>query len=275
MEEKNQTILEGDCYEWLNQNPDTYFHLTFLDPPFNQKKTYRLYRDNRRSDIYWARIGALLSSIYRQTIQGGAIYFMQREKHIEHMLAALRDAKWNVKNLIIWKKKTSPTPHSGLFNKQYQVIAYAIKGKRPRVFNKLKKDSPQPLNHKIPKSDGFYLTDIWDDINELSSGFFAGKEAIRDITGTRIHLQQSPISLLLRMILTSTNPGDTIFDPMSGLGTTAIVAVQLKRKSINIEIDPFNVQVIRQRLEIIRNSDQIQKYFKYYRHTKNLDTIWG
>jgi hypothetical protein len=47
------------------------------------------------------------------------------------------------------EKKTSPAPKSNHFNKQYQVIAYAIKGKRPRVFNKLKIDAPQPLTHKI------------------------------------------------------------------------------------------------------------------------------
>jgi DNA modification methylase len=37
MEEHDHTIIVGDCYDWLNQNPDTFFHMTFLDPPFNQK----------------------------------------------------------------------------------------------------------------------------------------------------------------------------------------------------------------------------------------------
>jgi site-specific DNA-methyltransferase (adenine-specific) len=275
MDKNNQKIIEGDCYDWLNQNPDTYFHLTFLDPPFNQKKIYRTYRDNRRGDIYWAKIKTLLTSIYKHTEYGGGIYFMQREKNIEYMLATLSDAKWIVKNLIIWKKKTSPPPCKNHFNKQYQVIAYATKGKRPRVFNKLKIDSPQPLNHIIPKNDGYYLTDIWDDINELSSGYFAGAEAIRDTDGVRIHLQQTPIALLLRIVLTSTLPGDIVFDPMAGIGTTAVVSSQLHRKSISIEIDPSNAQIIRDRLEYHRLVDDIKKYYDYYRHTPDLNEIWN
>jgi len=274
MAQQDYEIINGDCFDWLNQNLDIFFHLSFLDPPFNQKKSYRVYWDNRREDIYWAKMEELLSTIYKQTIHGGGIYFMQREKHIGHMLAALSDAKWNVKNVIIWRKKTSPTPHINHFNKQYQVIAYAIKGKQPRVFNKLKIDAPQPLNHKIPKEDGYYITDIWDDIYELSSGYFAGKEVIRDIEGTRIHLQQAPISLLLRIILTSTIPGDTILDPMAGTGTAAVVSSQLNRKSISIEIDPFNAKIIQDRLENIRPADNITKYYNYYRHTKNLKKIW-
>jgi len=268
-------IVEGNCYDWIDENPDVSFHLTFLDPPFNRKKSYRLYYDNRRFDKYWAEIDELLSEIYNRTCYGGSIYFMHREKQIEYLLAALGDTKWNIKNLIIWKKQTSPPPSCNHFNRNYQVIAYAIKGKQPKVFNKLKIDAPQPPHHKKPKKDGFFLTGVWDDIKELSSGYFAGKEAIRDIEGTRIHLQQTPIALLLRIILSSTIPGNTVFDPMAGTGTTAIVSSQLGRKSINVELDPFNVQIMRERLEIVNPADNIMQHYNYYRYTPELKTIWS
>ena len=33
--------------------------------------------------------------------------------------------------------------------------------------------------HEYERETGMYLTDIWDDIRELTSGYFAGGEAIR------------------------------------------------------------------------------------------------
>ena len=35
-----------------------------------------------------------------------------------------------------------------------------------------------------------YVTDVWDDIRELTSGYFAGEEALRDSEGNRLHKQQ-------------------------------------------------------------------------------------
>lgn len=119
-----------------------------------------------------------------------------------------------------------------------------------------------------------FVTDIWDDIRELTSGFFAGKEAIKK-NGERFHKQQSPISLLLRIILSSTNVGDIVCDPFSGTGTTAVVAKQLRRGSISIEIDPENCECINDRLEKQYDHDSIEKFYKDYTCTEKLDTIWG
>jgi DNA modification methylase len=94
-------------------------------------------------------------------------------------------------------------------------------------------------------------------------------------SGERFHKQQSPISLLLRIILSSTKAGDTVLDPFSGTGTTLIVAKQLKRKSIGIEIDRDNVECIKDRLENLKKEDYIDEYLHYYRFTENLQCLWG
>jgi DNA modification methylase len=119
-----------------------------------------------------------------------------------------------------------------------------------------------------------YVTDVWDDIRELTSGYFAGNEPIRSENGERAHKQQSPIQLLLRMILSSTNVEDTVFDPFAGTGTTLVVSKQLKRKSIGVELDPLNYEIIVNRLNNLRADDTIEKYRKDYLHTKNLEEIW-
>jgi len=115
---------------------------------------------------------------------------------------------------------------------------------------------------------------VWDDIRELTSGYFAGDEAIRDNEAKRVHTQQSPVALLLRIVLSSSLPGDTVFDPLAGTGTTVVVANQLGRNSVGIEIDPEHVKTIKSRLKSPRPSDDVSRYYNYYRFTPDLEKIW-
>jgi len=199
---------------------------------------------------------------------------MQREKKAEQVLRTLQNAGWIYQNLIIWKKKTSAIPCEFRYSKQYQIIVFATKTERPKVFNKLRIDPPIPPEYKYERANGVYISDIWDDIRELTSGYFAGDEAIRDEQGNRFHNQQSPIALLLRIILSSSMPDDVILDPFAGTGTTLAVAHQLGRKSMGIEIDPENVRIIEDRLNNPRPADDVSKYCGYYRFTSDLGKIW-
>ena len=249
--------------------------LSFLDPPFNQDKAYNAWDDNMPPEKYWEWMRHICAKVYALTSDGGAIYFMQREKNTEFVLQCLRDTGWTFQNLIIWKKKTSAVPGVKRFGKHYQVIAFATKGKTPRVFNRLRIDPPLPAGYKHTRENGMFVTDVWDDIRELTSGYFAGDEALRDAEGNRLHKQQAPIQLLLRIILSSTNPDDVVLDPFAGSGTTLVVAEQLGRRSIGIELDSHNVALIESRLAERRKSDDISRFFKDYVCTPDLEAIWG
>jgi len=270
----NGKIIQGDCLEHLSEETfSEKLDLTFLDPPFNQNKDYNYFDDNLPMEEYWEMMRKTCGGIYKNTSEGGAIYFMQREKNTEFVLRCLRETGWSLQNLIIWKKKTSAVPCSTKYGIHYQIIAFATKGP-PRVFNRLRISPPLPANYKYERENGVYVTDVWDDIRELTSGYFAGDEAIRKSDGERFHKQQAPIALLLRIILSSTKPNDIVFDPFAGTGTTLVVAEQVGRKSIGIEIDPDNVQCMKKRLNTIREADSIEKYYKDFICTENLHEIW-
>jgi DNA modification methylase len=273
-------IVCGDCVEKLNPDVfrrefgNTEVALTFLDPPFNQGKDYDYFDDTLPEHEYWLMMQTVCSRVRDLTIDGGTIYFMQREKNTEAVLQCLRETGWTLQNLIIWTKRTSAVPSTIRFGKQYQIIAFATKGKRPRVFNRLRIDLPLRPEQKIPREDGLFVTDVWDDIREMTSGYFAGDEALRQNNGERAHKQQSPVALLLRIILSSTMPGDLVLDPFAGTGTTLVVAEQVGRQSVGIEIDPKNVQLIQARLNEPRDADKVLPLREYYRFTPNLDTLW-
>jgi len=270
-------VLEGDCLERMAQleAEGSQFALTFLDPPFNQGKEYAYFDDNLPEEVYWDWMAQVCRAVYRLSEDGGAIYFMQREKNTEQVLRTLRETGWTLQNLIIWTKRTSAVPNGWRFGKQYQVIAFATKGRKPRVFHRLRVDAPLRPEYKYPREAGMFVTDVWDDIRELTSGYFAGEEAIRDSQGERFHKQQSPVALLARILLSSTVPGDWVLDPFAGTGTTAVVARQLGRHSVSIELDPKNVACIRGRLDAWREADSVASLKHYYRFTPDLERIWG
>jgi site-specific DNA-methyltransferase (adenine-specific) len=272
----NYKIMQGSCLDILiSKKISRVVDLTFLDPPFNQNKDYAYHNDKLASEDYWQMMKDVCQNTLDITSNGGAIYFMQREKNTEDVLRCLRETGWTLQNLIIWKKKTSAVPVASKFGKHYQILAYATKGEKARVFNRLRISPPLPPNYKYERENGVYVTDIWDDIRELTSGYFAGDEAIRSENGERFHKQQSPIALLLRIILSSTQTGDTVFDPFSGTGTTLVTSFQLKRNSVGIEIDPKNVDMIKSRLEIIRDADTVERYYEDYIYTEGLKKLWG
>lgn len=267
-------VIQGDCAAYLAQT-DAVFDLTFLDPPFNQGKEYAHCEDNLPSEAYWAWLGDICRKIFERTRQGGAIYFMQREKNAEFTLRCLRESGWTLQNLIVWKKKTSAVPSAQRYGKSYQIIAFATKGHKPRVFHRLRIDPPLPENYKQRRKQGMYLTDVRDDIRELTSGYFAGDEAIRTAHGKRFHKQQSPLELLVRIILTSSKPDDLVFDPFAGTGTTLVAATQLKRRAIGVEIDPENVRCIESCLASLRPADLVERFYAKYAFTKDLEYIWA
>ncbi|MCK4651740.1 MAG: site-specific DNA-methyltransferase [Methanosarcinales archaeon] len=267
-------IITGDCEQFLKGVISERFDLTFLDPPFNQNKAYSMHNDDMLESEYWEWMNRVCNLIFKHTSEGGAIYFMQREKNAEFVLQTLRQTGWTFQNLVIWKKKTSAIPSTKRFGKHHQIIAFATKGKTPRVFNKLRIDPPLLATEKHRRPNGVYVTDVWDDIRELTSGYFAGDEPFRFKNGERVHKQQSPVKLLARIILSSSNVGDMVFDPFSGTGTTLVVAKQLQRNSLGIELDPGNTSFIEDRLSRIRDSDNIQNCRNDYIFTENLDDIF-
>ena len=277
MSAKKQTldgVFAGDCGSFLRRGAARGIALSFVDPPFNQGKDYRCFDDSQDNDAYWDWMRDTFSLLRAATLPGGAVYFMHREKNAEFVLRVLRETGWNLRNLIVWKKMTSAVPCSNQFGKHYQIIAFAVNGKKPRLFNRLRIAPPPPPHYKLPREGGVYVTDVWDDIREMTAGYFAGDEALRAEDGGRIHKQQSPLALLARIIMSSSMAGDLVFDPFCGTGTTLVAAAQLSRRYVGAEIDPQNADCIRRRLQKIRPADNISKLLEYYRFTDNLSEIW-
>ncbi|MGL4424573.1 MAG: DNA-methyltransferase, partial [Gemmataceae bacterium] len=65
------------------------------------------------------------------------------------------------------------------------------------------------------------------------------------------HPCQMPEALLERIVRVSTNPGDVVFDPFGGSGTTLAAAKKLGRHYLGVELSENYADGIRKRLQAI------------------------
>ena len=68
------------------------------------------------------------------------------------------------------------------------------------------------------------------------------------------HSTQKPVALMKWCIEMFSSPGDTIFDPFMGSGTTGVAAVRLNRSFIGIEKEPKYFEIAKKRIR-----DELEK----------------
>jgi modification methylase len=79
-----------------------------------------------------------------------------------------------------------------------------------------------------------------------------GSERLKDENGDKAHSTQKPESLLYRVILASSNPGDVVLDPFFGSGTTRVIAKRLHRQWIGIEREQKYIGLAQSRIDAVQ-----------------------
>ena len=242
-------ILAGECVEAMKSLPDESVDLVFADPPYNLQLGGDLHRpDNSKVDAVdndWDQIGGFddydlftwqwLEQARRVLKPNGAIWVIGSYHNIFRVGGILQDAGFWVLNDIIWRK-SNPMPNfkGTRFTNAHETLIWAAKTKEGRpTFNYA---AMKALN------DGIQMRSDW------TLPICGGGERLKDDEGKKAHPTQKPESLLHRVLLSTTNPGDVVLDPFFGTGTTGAAAKRLGRHYIGIERDPGYIEVARQRL---------------------------
>lgn len=64
------------------------------------------------------------------------------------------------------------------------------------------------------------------------------------------HPAQKPTSILKKIITIASNPGDVVFDPFMGVGSTGIASLDLGRKFIGFELDEVYFNAALERIDV-------------------------
>ena len=108
---------------------------------------------------------------------------------------------------------------------------------------------------------GVNVSDVWSDIYP-----------VRHRNSKNRKYNELSVKLLDRVISMSTNPGDVIFDPFGGSGTTYAVAQMLKRRWIGTELG--DCEIIKQRLlHPEKDALQLQKVCEEKNHLFTDDAL--
>lgn len=245
------TILLGDCIELMRELPSESIDLIFADPPYNLQLRGDLHRPNQSKvdavNDDWDKFNSFshyddfsrqwLEQARRVLKKNGTLWVIGSYHNIFRVGAILQDLNFWILNDVIWVK-TNPMPNfkGTRFNNAHETLIWAAKSEQSK-FTFHYKSLKAANDDKQMRSD-WYLP------------ICSGRERLK-INGEKAHSTQKPEALLRRVIMSSSNPGDTILDPFMGSGTTAAVAKMLGRNYVGIERDKKYVSVAERRLKNI------------------------
>ena len=237
MSKFSNKIYNGDCLKELKKIPDKTFDLVFADPPYNMQLGEKLTRPDSSKvngvNDKWDQFNsfnhydifckAWLTECKRILKDNGSIWVIGSYHNIFRLGYHLQNLGYWLLNDVIWRKN-NPMPNfrGTRFTNAHETLIWASKNKK----------SKYTFNYQSLKC-------LNDDLQMRSDWIFPicnGKERLKK-NGKKIHSTQKPEALLHRIILATTNKGDTILDPFLGTGTTAVVSKKLGRIYCGIEKD--------------------------------------
>lgn len=246
-------LLEGDAVVQLQTLGTGSVQLTVTSPPYDNLRTY--------GGHSWD-FEEIAKELYRVTCEGGIVCWNVGDSVVNgsETLTSFRQAIYfkntvgfRVHDTMIWQKPNFANPASNRYHQLFEYVFVLSKGK-PRCFNPIKDklnkylngpvgkntvrqtngDMEEKYHQRAPLSEFGMRGNVW-------KGNTSGQE---DMCGDFDHPATMPNWLAHDLILSWSNVGDIVLDPMAGSGTTGKEAIQLGRKAILIEINPEYIPII-------------------------------
>lgn len=246
------TIVQGDCVALMRDMPDNSVDMIFADPPYNLQLGDGLLRPDNSAvagvDDDWDKFDTFadydkftadwLTQAKRILKPNGSLVVIGSYHNIFRVGNTVQNLGYWILNDIVWVK-SNPMPNfkgTRLTNAHETMIWCAVD-----------KDAKYTFNYDAMKSlnEGTQMRSDW------NLPICNGGERLKDDNGNKVHPTQKPESLLHRVIMMATKPGDVVLDPFCGTGTTPAVAKRLGRQYIALERDTTYIKHATERLSHI------------------------
>ena len=235
--DKELTAICGDAIEELKKIPDKSIRLIVTDPPYNLNKNYGTNQDNLEFQDYLDFSRKWLKESKRILTDDGTIYIFMGMRYISYIYSILeQELGMTFNSWITWFYTQGIGKRKG-FSPRHDDILMFTKSPKKYVFNLDDIRVPQKFYRSVNNMRGANPGNVW----EFSHMHYCNKNRKK-------HPTQKPEGLFERIILASSDPGDTILDPFVGSGTALRVCQQTKRKGIGIDINPEYIEMTKERL---------------------------
>lgn len=250
-------LINDDCLIALTKIEENSIDLTVTSPPYDNLRTYNG-NNAQWGEIVWKSV---IEELYTVTKPGGVVVWVVGDATLKgsETGTSFKQALWamkcgfNLHDTMIYQK-VNPVPNEVGFRYQaaFEYMFVFTRGK-PKSFNPLM--VPCVMYGKAkPKRNGRQFRQV-DGTMKASHGLKYNKpEKFRHniwqytLSGARAHPAAFQDELAADHILSWSNPGDTVFDPFLGSGTTGKMAKQLGRNFIGIELDKEYFEIARKRI---------------------------
>ena len=251
-------IYNGDCLDVMKKFPDGYIDLTVTSPPYDNLRTY-----NGNIDQWtYEKFQEIAKELFRITADGGVVVWVVGDATIKgsetgssfRQALHFMDCGFNLHDTMIYKKNgTGACGSNKCYWQAFEYMFVFSKGKistvnrltngKPRTkggkkSGRFTKDGVQKIDIRSP-ADG--KEQIRDNVWIYNVGWASGDDNVK-------HPAKFPESLAQDHILSWSNPGDLVFDPFMGSGTTGKMAAIELRKFIGSEIDKTYYELAKKRL---------------------------
>ncbi len=233
--------------------PSASVDLVFADPPYNLQLQGDLKRpDDSRVDAVdddWDKFSsfaayddftrAWLIACRRVMKPSATLWVIGSYHNIFRVGSIMQDLGFWLLNDVVWRK-LNPMPNfrGRRFTNAHETLIWAARDQKAKGYT---------FNYEALKAGN-------EDVQVRSDWTLplcTGEERIKGGDGKKLHPTQKPESLLARVILSSSRPGDTVIDPFNGTGTTGAVAKRLGRSYIGFERDQSYADAARKRIAAI------------------------
>src|SRR5918993_969438 len=243
-------VLTGDCVAALTKLPSHSVDLVFADPPYNLQLQGELKRPDHSLvdavDDHWDQFAsfadydhftrAWLLACRRVMKPSATLWVIGSYHNIFRVGAIMQDLGFWILNDVVWRK-ANPMPNfrGKRFTNAHETLIWAAKGPDHKGYT-FNYDALKAANEDVQMRSDWTLP------------LCTGDERLKDSFGRKVHPTQKPESLLARILLASSNPGDVVLDPFFGTGTSGAVAKKLGRRFIGVERDPVYAAAARARI---------------------------
>lgn len=218
--------------------------LIFTDPPYGvsytgvEQKTIK--NDELRGPNLQKFLVEAFQNMYRAGIENPAVYVFHASVNQRIFEEALNIAKFQVKQQIIWNKGMILSRSD--YHWAHEPMFYAIKaGKNCEWYG----DRTGKTVMSMHRADIAKLKK--EDLQAMLAALLANTtnwEYKRDSVVTYQHQNQKPVTLCTVALKNNTMPGDVVFDPFGGSGSTLMACEIANRKCCTMELDEKYCDVI-------------------------------
>ncbi|MBS7094748.1 MAG: site-specific DNA-methyltransferase [Azospirillum sp.] len=263
LSEIQDRIIWQDALKAIDFLPEKSVDLMIVDPPYNLTKNFgKSTFKERENSAYQQWLDEWLSKTVRLLKDNASVYICADWK-TSIAIPEIAGKYFLLQNRISWEREKGRGASNNWKNclediwfftksKDYTFNLEAVKVQR-RVIAPYRDKSGLPKDWVQNDDERYRLTapsNIWTDI---SIPFWSMPE-------NTPHPTQKPEKLIAKLILASSNPGDLVFDPFAGSGTTAVTAKKLGRHYVGIEREKEYVALALKRLELAEENREIQGY---------------